>query len=165
LGSSRIIHPARGRGRNVGRPGYRRCGQLTAGCGYWLPVGQFYTNGVYGAAGLSRRCKRCLRMANRLRQYRLTRDAYKAMLADQGGCCARCKTPLRKDGAGSNIDHDWECCPRGSRTCGQCVRGILCPTCNGLLSRAWCASHPSDPYLRRYQARRSHETRTTRRAA
>lgn len=30
-----------------------------------------------------------------------------------------------------NIDHDHKCCPPGTqRTCGRCIRGVLCRSCN-----------------------------------
>lgn len=129
----------------------RRCGQLTSGCGLWLRPSAFYTNDAYGHEGLSRRCKACLRLAARLSKYKLTRQAYKAMLADQGGCCARCLDPLQDGGC---LDHDWSCCPSKSRTCGRCLRGLLCRGCNCLLTVAWVAANPQDDYIARYRAER-----------
>lgn len=34
------------------------------------------------------------------------------------------------------IDHDHACCPLRP-TCGMCVRGIVCRTCNGALTKHW----------------------------
>jgi Recombination endonuclease VII len=31
------------------------------------------------------------------------------------------------------IDHDHSCCPHGGRSCGKCIRGILCTKCNSFL--------------------------------
>lgn len=70
-----------------------------------------------------------------IKSYRMTTAQYDQMLALQGGQCAICgsddpdrlaKGKQRKSFA---IDHDHSCCP-GSRSCGQCVRGLLCHPCN-----------------------------------
>ena len=57
-----------------------------------------------------------------------------AMLAEQGGVCAVCGTdePL---GRGWIVDHDHSCCS-GIKSCGNCVRGILCHKCNLMLGQA-----------------------------
>ena len=59
--------------------------------------------------------------------YGVTPEWFDATLSAQGGACAVC--------ADSNpvgpwqIDHDHNCCP-GKRSCGSCIRAILCPRCN-----------------------------------
>lgn len=62
--------------------------------------------------------------------FRMTWEEYQGRLADQGGACAICLTddPGTKSGT-FHIDHDHACCP-GSKTCGGCVRGLLCSSCN-----------------------------------
>lgn len=66
-------------------------------------------------------------------KFNLTPEDYDAMFEAQGGVCAIChKRPdeLKKRGTKRlHIDHDHSCCP-GVRSCGKCVRGLLCFTCN-----------------------------------
>lgn len=66
-------------------------------------------------------------------QYRLTVQEYEAILMNQNGLCAICKT---NEPGGRwniwNVDHDHKCCP-GKKSCGKCVRGLLCQTCNVIL--------------------------------
>lgn len=63
---------------------------------------------------------------------------YEALLADQGGVCAACgSSPESKRLA---VDHDRTCCP-GTRSCGRCVRGLLCSNCNTALGLV-----KDDPY-------------------
>lgn len=60
--------------------------------------------------------------------YKLTPEAYFALLEAHENRCAVCSTdqPGTKDW---HVDHDHSCCP-GKRSCGECVRGILCSRCN-----------------------------------
>jgi len=76
-------------------------------------------------------------------KHKLTLVEYNALYSKQGGCCAICTAPLVRaydpdsPGAGkrgpqpggAHIDHDHACCP-GQRSCGRCVRGLLCARCN-----------------------------------
>lgn len=67
-------------------------------------------------------------------RYGLTKEDYSRMLAEQGGKCAnpQCgNTPL-DIGRRLHVDHDHSCCP-GWKSCGKCVRGLLCPSCNSAL--------------------------------
>ena len=57
----------------------------------------------------------------------LTLEEYEAKLAEQGGVCAVCGTePGTKRLA---VDHDHNCCP-DQKSCGRCVRALLCCGCN-----------------------------------
>jgi len=64
-----------------------------------------------------------------LARYGLTIDAYRDMLESQGGVCAICGSSEPRGKGRWHIDHDHRCCP-GDRSCGQCIRGLLCFLCN-----------------------------------
>jgi hypothetical protein len=79
------------------------------------------------AANLEGERKR-VREGGRLHRYGITPAAFDALLAEQGGLCAICRT----DNPGARIasfcvDHDHET---------GAVRGLLCDRCNVMLSRA-----------------------------
>lgn len=68
----------------------------------------------------------------RYKKYSVDRDWYLRTLAAQGGLCANAGCRAAEPGgrfAVWHIDHDRACCP-GSRSCGRCVRGLLCNGCN-----------------------------------
>lgn len=67
-------------------------------------------------------------------KYRLSLEAYEEMLAAQGRACAICGVTAPTDVRTSrfHVDHDHACCP-GPKSCGKCVRGLLCHACNTAL--------------------------------
>jgi hypothetical protein len=73
----------------------------------------------------------------RLKRMGVTLEQYERMLTEQDGRCAICgRVEAYSDGRRWCVDHDHSCCP-GDRSCGKCVRGLLCHRCNfaiGLLN-------------------------------
>ena len=69
----------------------------------------------------------------RIREYGITPERYAEMLEAQGGTCALCDLPEPVAGRSLAVDHDHKCCPDKKRSCGKCVRGLLCSRCNNVL--------------------------------
>ena len=71
------------------------------------------------------------------RRYNITVEQYDVLLESQGGACAICgRVPVEGERRLA-VDHDHACCPDGEKTCGKCIRGLLCVSCNsgvGMLS-------------------------------
>lgn len=64
--------------------------------------------------------------------YSVTTGLYAAILEAQNAGCGWCGRKPRKGGRRLAVDHDHACCP-GPVSCGKCVRGLLCWTCNKFL--------------------------------
>ena len=92
-----------------------------------------------------RECKQCvtakntrrtvqLRANHLLRAFGRTIDQYAEKLKAQDWKCAICRSP--NPGGYQNrsfhFDHDRSCCP-GKKTCGKCIRDLLCSDCNTTL--------------------------------
>jgi hypothetical protein len=58
--------------------------------------------------------------------YHLSFSRFTKMLLSQLGRCAVCMETCRD----LHVDHDHACCS-GHRSCGVCVRGLVCKSCNG----------------------------------
>jgi len=128
------------------------------GCLRVLPVDEFYakSNGQPGGIARCKSCKRTYgkkhhkanrvenlekkklywlenRNSIRVRKYGITTEHFEAMFAAQSGLCKICGEPetatLNGKVRSLCVDHDHSCCP-GERSCGKCVRGLLCLGCN-----------------------------------
>lgn len=67
----------------------------------------------------------------RTMRYGLPEGRFEEMLTEQDNACALCREPfdLEAPRRQAHIDHDHQCCA-GQRSCGKCVRGLLCYRCN-----------------------------------
>lgn len=86
----------------------------------------------------------------------LTERKFRELLRAQGYACAMCRQPLGDDPKKIFADHDHACCP-GTRSCGGCLRGLLCLTCNiavgyveayGEMVRGYLQSSPQMPSMK-----------------
>lgn len=92
------------------------------------------------------RCKSCYNISirpdrteyfkqyNKSKKYGLNPDDFEKLSELQNGVCAVCELPP-ESGKRLRIDHDHSCCP-GPKSCGNCVRGLLCDYCNRYLVSA-----------------------------
>ena len=88
-------------------------------------------------------------------KYGLTQEQWNAKFGLQDHQCACCGT---KDPVKSwCVDHAHSCCP-GQRSCGKCLRGIVCHPCNTMLGMARDTIKKLEQgiaYLRRYDDKKS----------
>ncbi|MGW4043325.1 endonuclease domain-containing protein [Streptomyces sp. NPDC004721] len=99
------------------------------------------------ASGVTRPyCKTCNAERVRLGHYNVTKEFLDLLLRFQKGRCAVCGVVDSGDKA-MHIDHDHACCP-GRRSCGECVRGLVCNNCN-VQALGWYEALP--PELRTFE--------------
>jgi hypothetical protein len=83
-------------------------------------------------------CRECRRVYHVATTYGITMDDYRRLLAAQNETCAICGQHETKRHHKTGVlfmmavDHDHSCCP-GKKSCGQCVRALLCSRCNSVL--------------------------------
>lgn len=97
-------------------------------CEEYLPKSHFWSKNTY--------CKECIVLLGHIRNlknYNLTRDDYVDMEKSQNGVCKICGEKEKYKNRLS-VDHDHSCCS-GIKSCGKCVRGLLCSTCNRILGQ------------------------------
>jgi hypothetical protein len=58
-----------------------------------------------------------------------TQELFDLLLDAQQNACGMCHEPF-KEGQLIHVDHNHACCRGKNRSCGQCIRGLLCHTCN-----------------------------------
>lgn len=71
--------------------------------------------------------------------FNLTLENFELMMTEQSGLCFLCEQPeskVHRSGTSMRlaIDHDHRCCP-DKKSCGKCVRGLLCYECNLFLGK------------------------------
>ena len=84
-----------------------------------------------------------LRLLNRKRNlehfYKLSPEKYEILLKEQGYKCANKFCPHSYYSDELYVDHDHSCCEdykgRVRKTCGKCIRGLLCRECNFVLGK------------------------------
>ncbi|NWL27964.1 hypothetical protein DM794_12950 [Paenarthrobacter ureafaciens] len=101
--------------------------KLCIGCEEWKPEDDF-SRAAAATDGLNYVCRECHALKRRKTVYGLELDAYEALLVAQDGRCKLCER-APSDGSPLEVDHNHKCCP-GPASCGHCVRGLLCQTCN-----------------------------------
>jgi hypothetical protein len=71
-----------------------------------------------------------------MKKYGTTVDWYRARLIEQRGVCAICYHLSHHHGTLQRlqVDHSHKCCDVKTKSCGECLRGLLCADCNMLLS-------------------------------
>jgi len=65
----------------------------------------------------------------RITSYGLAQEDFDLLLKVQGNACGMCRKPFEQ-GQLIHVDHDHGCCQAKNRSCGGCIRGLLCHTCN-----------------------------------
>ncbi|MGV9761664.1 endonuclease domain-containing protein [Streptomyces tricolor] len=110
-------------------------------CNKVHPLEEFHRNqGAYRSTG--RYCSSCRAAKARAARFGVQPAFFVALFEVQGGVCAVCRTdtPGHYDW---HVDHDHSCCPMGGRSCGRCIRGLVCAACN---TRAlpWYESLPEE---------------------
>ena len=71
-----------------------------------------------------------------MKKYGTTVEWYRDKLIEQNGVCALCRHLSHHHGTLQRlqVDHHHGCCDVKTKSCGKCLRGLLCADCNILLS-------------------------------
>ena len=131
--------------------GHRWCNT----CRAELPLKDFQRDGKT-ASGYARFCRDCCRDRRVADDYGISPAMYRSLLDEQGGVCRICGKPeTGRHQSGTlrrlAVDHDHKCCP-GKKSCGKCVRGLLCGRCNsaiGLIDESLAVLESMALYLKR----------------
>lgn len=93
-------------------------------CMRYLPPPSFGVNNGTSDK-IDHRCMKCAGLA----RFNITSLEYEKLLESQEGVCKICRL-TNAGGRSLAVDHDHECCPQQMKSCGNCIRGLLCHSCN-----------------------------------
>jgi len=79
---------------------------------------------------------RAREFAREMKKYSTTIEWYRDRLIEQNGLCVICGHLSHHHGTLQRlqVDHNHLCCDLHTKSCGKCLRGLLCADCNVLLS-------------------------------
>jgi|JI9StandDraft_2_1071091.scaffolds.fasta_scaffold109670_2 hypothetical protein len=106
----------------------RKCCRI---CQRWLPTSEFAKH-PRTADSLRAHCRDCGKGLQRAYKYGVSEERFRELFDRQGHVCAICHA--ENPGRWWCIDHDHSCCP-GTVTCGSCIRGVICDSCNVGIAR------------------------------
>jgi len=74
--------------------------------------------------------------AREMKKYGTTVEWYRDRLIEQNGLCVLCEHLSHHHGTIQRlqVDHDHKCCDLHTKSCGKCLRSLLCANCNILIS-------------------------------
>lgn len=121
--------------------------QRCSGCKQTKQLDEFYNA---GAGKKSAYCKPCTneyqktrrrekgllrtpeqkRDHNLWRYHHITLEDYRQMFNAQNGRCKLCGIKAEDELNDLQVDHNHDCCPNKAWSCGKCIRGLLCGSCN-----------------------------------
>jgi hypothetical protein len=113
--------------RKVNEDGQINC----RNCGYYFNEDNmvFSKNGKYKGMSYCQTCSPLLQRTRLVEKYGISIEKYHKMLEEQNYSCKICGLKESTYRKRLSIDHDHSCCP-DSKSCGKCVRGLLCHHCN-----------------------------------
>jgi len=89
-------------------------------------------NGLYSRDHPHRESPESRKKSNRkyrISSYGLTQESFDLLLEAQQNACGMCHQPFEERQL-IHVDHDHACCRGKGRSCGACIRGLLCHSCN-----------------------------------
>lgn len=96
------------------------------------PRVEFHNNGGSND-GIARACKLCVNETSKkyekpYKRHSIKLEDFEKMISNQNNSCLICKRIFTEE-LKIVIDHDHNCC-NSNRSCGRCIRGLLCSHCN-----------------------------------
>lgn len=114
--------------RNAGTILNNEAQRVCSRCKKIFPINEFFKSHH------KNRCVSCQSWVKRdgylKRTYGIDTEKYEQMLEKSGGGCYICGKTQEENGKYLAVDHDHSCCNDGRKSCGKCIRGILCDICN-----------------------------------